>query len=67
MGDLLALLDRFNLGAVNTILLAALYFVLKYAFSRIAATEKVTARHGTSIAFIKGRLKERFNIEEQEE
>lgn len=61
MGDIIGILDRLNLSPVNSILLAALYFVLRAIFSRIEAMERTAETQGRSIAFIKGHL----NLEEE--
>jgi hypothetical protein len=56
VGDLLTLLNTLNLGPVNSVLLATLYFVLRSIFSRVEAMERQVGCHAEDIAHIQGRL-----------
>lgn len=56
MGDIIALLNSLNLGPVNSLLLTALYFVLRSIFSRVEAMERQVGSHAEDIAHIQGRL-----------
>lgn len=62
MGDLVTLLNSLNLSPINSLLLAALYLVLRSIFNRVEAMETIASKHGKSIAWIKGHL----DIEEEE-
>ena len=62
MGDLVTMLNSLNLSPINSVLLAALYFVLRSIFNRVEAMETIASKHGKSIAWIKGHL----DIEEEE-
>ena len=56
MGDLITLLDHLNLSPVNSVLLAAVYFVLRSIFKRIEEMERLAVCHAEDIAHLKGRL-----------
>lgn len=60
MGDILTLLNGFNLSPLNTVLLAAIVFFLWRGYQsltfRLATIEAVQGKNAASIAFIKGRL-----------
>ena len=63
MGDLIDLAKHLNLSPVNTILLAIIFFGIKFVLGKIKDldacirnVETVNERQGQSIAFIKGKL-----------
>lgn len=60
MGDIITLLNGFNLSPLNTVLLAVLLFFLWKGYQgiscRLTTLEASQGKNATSIAFIKGRL-----------
>lgn len=60
MDDFISLFNSLNLSPINTILLAALYLILRPILTRFEQVEAASKCHAKSLAYIKGHL----NIEE---
>lgn len=64
MGDAELLFNRLNLSPVNTILLVALIFILKFGFKRLEKVERRAAKHTVKLAVISNTLRLEWDTDE---
>lgn len=67
MGDAELLFNRLNLSPVNTILLVALIFILKFGFRRLEKVERRTAKHTVRLAVISNTLDLKWTEDEDDD